>query len=118
MLNNTRSRELEAKFRGTLIRPGDPQYEDARSVFNGMIDKRPALIARCAGAADVVKAVRFGRDHRLPLAVRGGGHSFPGLSVCDGGIVIDLSQMNQVLSVHNTQRAFDPATGEFTDAAD
>jgi len=80
-------------LRGELLRPGDAGYDDARQVFNRMIDKRPALIARCSGTADVVKAVKFARVHDLLVAVRGGGHNVTGAAVCDGGIVIDLSQM-------------------------
>ena len=88
--------ELKTGLRGRLLRPGDDGYDEARRLWNGMFDRRPALIARCAGAADVVSAVRFARDHGLPLAVRGGGHSFPGHSVCDGGLVIDLSAMKGI----------------------
>src|SRR5207253_2116114 len=78
---------------GELIKPEDAGYEQARRVHNGMIDKRPALIARCADAADVASAVRFARQEGLLLAVRGGGHNGPGLGTCDGGLVIDLSPM-------------------------
>jgi FAD/FMN-containing dehydrogenase len=88
--------ELRASFRGTLLRPGDPGYEPARRVWNGMIDRRPALIARCAGAADVIQAVGFARGRGLPLAVRGGGHNVAGNAVCDGGVVIDLSAMKAI----------------------
>ena len=83
-------------LRGPVLRPGDDGYDEARKIFNGMIDKRPALIARCAGASDVIKSVNFARTNDLLVAVRGGGHSFPGKSVCDGGIVIDLSAMKSV----------------------
>jgi FAD/FMN-containing dehydrogenase len=88
--------ELEASYRGQLIRAGDPTYEEHRRVWNGAIDRRPALIARCAGVADVMAAVRFGRRTGLSVAVRSGGHSFPGLSVCDGGLVIDLGTMKGI----------------------
>jgi FAD/FMN-containing dehydrogenase len=87
---------LQGGFRGELLRPQDPGYEDARKVWNGSIDRFPALIARCAGVADVIAAVKFAKDNGLLVAVRGGGHSFPGLSVCDGGIVIDLSLMKGI----------------------
>jgi len=87
---------FEAGLLGALIRPGDDVYEEARKLWNGVFDRRPALVARCAGTADVVSAVRFARDSGLPVAVRGGGHSFPGHSVCDGGLVIDLSAMRGV----------------------
>jgi FAD/FMN-containing dehydrogenase len=88
--------ELERSFRGQLVRPSDPAYDEQRKVWNGSIDRSPALIARCAGAADVITAVRFARATGLQVAVRGGGHSFPGLSVCDGGVVIDLGPMNGI----------------------
>jgi FAD/FMN-containing dehydrogenase len=88
--------EFRTGLRGRLLAPRDNGYDEGRRIWNGMFDRRPALIARCAGAADVMRAVRFGRDHRLPIAVRGGGHSFPGHSVCDGGLVIDLSAMRGV----------------------
>ena len=81
---------LRASFRGALLRPGEEGYEEARRVWNGAVDRRPALIARCAGADDVQEALRFAREHDLPVAVRGGGHSVLGHSVCDDGVVIDL----------------------------
>jgi FAD/FMN-containing dehydrogenase len=85
--------EFKANLRGELIRPEDSGYDAARKVWNGMIDKRPALIVRCAGVADVISAVNFARTNRLLVAVRGGGHNVAGNAVCDGGIVIDLSRM-------------------------
>ena len=88
--------ELAASFRGELIRSRDDGYDAARAVFNAMIDRRPALIARCTGVADVMAAVRFARDNDLTLAIRGGGHSVPGYGVCEGGIVVDLSPMKEV----------------------
>jgi hypothetical protein len=88
--------KFRAGLRGQVLRTGDHAYDEARKVWNGMFDRRPALIARCAGIADVMSAVSFARAHGLPAAVRGGGHSFPGHSVCDGGLVIDLSQMKGV----------------------
>ena len=83
-------------FRGRLIDPSDKDYDEARALYNGMIDKRPKLIARCTDAADVLAAVNYGRENKLLLAIRGGGHSGPGLGSCDGGLVIDLSQMRSV----------------------
>jgi FAD/FMN-containing dehydrogenase len=88
--------EFEQSLRGRLIRPGDEGYDDARAVWNGAHDKRPALIARCAGAADVLRSVDFARSEGLTVAVRGGSHSIPGYSTVDGGLVIDLSAMRSV----------------------
>src|SRR5713226_3100385 len=87
---------FKAGLRGQLLRPGDDAYDEARKLWNGMFDRRPALIARCSGTADVISAVNFARDNRLQVAVRGGGHSIPGHSVCDGGLVIDLSSMKAI----------------------
>src|SRR5438128_3020204 len=87
---------LQESLRGELIRPGDAAYDDARKVYNAMIDRRPALIARCAGVADVITAVNFARENNLLVAVRSGGHNAAGLGVCDGGLVIDLSRMKGV----------------------
>src|SRR5438128_1278894 len=84
---------FKARLRGQLLRPGDDGYDEARKVWNGMIDKRPALIARCVGVADVISAVDFARTHRLLVSVRGGGHNVPGNAVCDGGLMIDLAPM-------------------------
>jgi hypothetical protein len=89
-------RDLRACFKGDLIRPGDASYEEQRKVWNGSIDRHPAVIARCTGAADAIAALRFVSRTGLPLAVRGGGHSFPGLSVCDSGVVVDLRPMNGI----------------------
>ncbi len=83
-------------FRGRLISAHDADYDTARAVWNGAVDRRPRLIARCIGAADVVAAVRFARDHDLEIAIRGGGHNVAGTAVCDDGIVIDLSAMRAV----------------------
>jgi FAD/FMN-containing dehydrogenase len=88
--------ELAAELRGHIIRPGDEDYDDARALWNAMHDRRPAMIVRCAGTADVVAALRFARSQSLEIAVRGGGHSIAGFSSVDGGIVIDLSEMRGV----------------------
>jgi len=88
--------ELESVLRGEAVGPDSPGYDEARRIWNGSIDRAPAVLARCSDAADVAKAIRVGRDARLPIAVRGGGHSFPGYSSCDGGLVIDLSPMRGV----------------------
>src|SRR6202023_1020605 len=77
-------------FEGRLIVPGDPDYDSARAVWNGMVDRHPALVARCTGVAEVVAALRFARQEGLAIAVRGGGHSVAGFSTCEGGMVIDL----------------------------
>jgi FAD/FMN-containing dehydrogenase len=112
-------RELRASLSGTLLGPEDEGYEAARHVWNGMIDKRPALIARCANTTDVVHAVTFARERELLLAVRGGGHSFPGYSTCDGGLVIDLSPMRSVSvrADNRTARVGGGAWGMHVDAA-
>ncbi len=102
-LTETMENALRATFRGPLVGPGDPEYDAARGVWNGMIDKRPAVIARCTGPADVVAAVNFAREHELVTAVRGGAHSAAGKGTCDDGIVIDLSLMKGVRA--------DPASG-------
>jgi FAD/FMN-containing dehydrogenase len=88
--------ELRSRFGGDLLRPGDPGYDDARSIFNSMIERRPALIAQCESVADVQAAVDFARESGLPTAVRCGGHSVSGKSLCDDGIVIDLRRINAV----------------------
>ena len=96
MLNITTIDKFKAGLRGELIQRSDPQYEEARRLYNGMIDKRPLLIARCADVADVISAVRFGRENDILTAVRGGGHNGPGLGSCDDGLVIELSLMKGV----------------------
>jgi hypothetical protein len=95
-MQETEIQDLRGKFRGELILPGDASYETARKVYNGMIDKRPALIARCADVADVIAAVNYARDRKMLLAVRGGAHNGPGLGTCDGGLVIDLSRLRGI----------------------
>src|SRR5689334_7305571 len=87
---------LRAGFAGSVLTPSDPGYDEARVVFNVMIDRRPKVIAQCATAADVQSAVRFARDNNLEIAVRGGGHSVAGNALVDGGLVIDLRKMNAV----------------------
>src|SRR5262249_57549666 len=85
--------DLRKRLSGTLVLRDDPTYDEARTVWNRMIDRRPALIARCVGAEDVVTALRFAREHDVVISVRGGGHNVTGNAVCDGGLVIDLSPM-------------------------
>jgi hypothetical protein len=90
------SQVFVASMRGPVVQPDDPAYDEVRSLYNGMIDKWPRLIARCLDVADVISAVKFGRDHGLLVAIRGGGHNGPGLGSCDDGLVIDLSPMKSV----------------------
>jgi FAD/FMN-containing dehydrogenase len=87
---------LQSNFRGDIITPSDAGYDDTRQLYNAMIDKRPALIARCVNVADVITAVKFGTDNSLLIAIRGGGHNGPGFGSCDDGLVIDLSMMKGV----------------------
>jgi FAD/FMN-containing dehydrogenase len=88
--------DLKSKLRGDLIQAGDPAYESARRLYNGMIDKRPNAIAKCVDAADVIACVNYARENKVLTAIRGGGHNGPGLGSCDGGLVIDLSRMKGV----------------------
>jgi FAD/FMN-containing dehydrogenase len=96
MLQATKVSDLKNGFQGEIVLPGDGAYDSARKIWNAMIDKRPALIARCGGKADIVRAVNFARDNGLVLAVRGGGHNIAGSAICDDGVVIDLSRMRGV----------------------
>ena len=93
VLDESKVAGFQAALRGPLIQPGDDSYDEQRQVWNANIDKRPALIARCAGVADVINSVNFARENNLLVSVRGGGHNVSGNAVCDGGIMIDLSQM-------------------------
>jgi FAD/FMN-containing dehydrogenase len=95
-LEETAVAELQAGFRGQIVGRDDPLYDEHRKIWNGSISRRPALIARCAGVADVISAVKFGREHGISVAVRGGGHSFPGYSVADDVLVIDVGPMKGV----------------------
>ncbi len=93
------SNEVErftGRFNGEVLRPADTGYDEARAVWNGMVDKHPGLIARCTGTDDVVTCVNFARDHELLVSVRGGGHNYAGKAVCDGGLMIDLSPMKDI----------------------
>ena len=92
--------------RGAILLANDEDYDGARSIWNAMIDRRPGMIARCAGAADVMRAVRFARDNGLLVAVRGGGHNIAGSATCDGGLMIDLSQMKSVRVDRMVSRAW------------
>lgn len=95
-LDEAAAETLAETFHGEIGRSTDDEYDDARAVWNGMIDGRPAVIARCTGVADVVTAVGVAREHDLRVAVRSGGHDVAGTFVCDGGIVIDLSEMTGI----------------------
>ncbi|WP_222918602.1 FAD-binding oxidoreductase [Natrinema sp. SYSU A 869] len=107
--------QFEAGLHGNLIRPDDADYDDARAVWNGMIDKQPALIARCRGVGDVISAVDFAREHDLLVAVRGGGHNVAGTAVCDDGLVIDLSEMQGVWVDPDAQTAWVQAGATWAD---
>ncbi len=96
MFTDTDLATYRAQLRGSLVQPGDAGYDQARTVYNAMIDKRPRLVARCADVADVIASVNFARSHDLLLAVRGGGHNGGGLGVCDDGLVIDLSGLRGI----------------------
>lgn len=96
ILGSSDIEEFESNLRGRAILPGSDEYENARALWNGMIDRRPGLIARCRGAADVIACVNLARERGILLAVRGGGHNVAGNAICDGGLVIDLTEMNSV----------------------
>ncbi|MFB6253396.1 MAG: FAD-binding oxidoreductase, partial [Halobacteriaceae archaeon] len=93
------------QIHGEVLHPGDKGYDEARTVWNGMIDKYPSIIAQCTGTADVITAVNFARDNEIPLSVKGGGHNVAGKAVCDEGVMIDLSKMDNVRVDPNTQTA-------------
>ena len=95
--------DLRSKLRGSVALPGEDGYDTARTIWNAMVDRRPALVARCLSAADVINAVKLARDENLLVAVRSGGHNIAGNAVCDGGLLIDLSLMKSV--------RVDPASG-------
>lgn len=97
---------LQAQLRGEVVQPGDPGYDEARTIWNAMIDKRPGAIARCSGVADVMQAVRIAKAHDLLLSVRSGGHNIAGSALCDGGLTIDLSGMKSVHIDPHARRAY------------
>ena len=105
-LNETSVNDLKGKLRGSIIQPSDKDYEDARKVYNAMIDKRPRLIARCVDVADVIACVNFARENKVLLSIRGGGHNAGGLGICDDGLVIDLAAIKYT--------RVDPAAGTVT----
>src|SRR6266567_4435674 len=106
ILDETAVKGLKEKLRGELLTFDSPGYDNVRAIWNAMIDKRPAIIVRCAGAADVMQAVDFARKNDLLISVRGGGHNIAGNAVCDGGIMIDLSPMKSVRISPKDKRAF------------
>ena len=105
ILEESVAQKLKRNLRGDLLRPGDETYDETRRVWNGMIDHRPALIARCAGTADVVETITFARENDLLVSVRGGGHNIAGKAVCTGGLMIDLSPMRSVAVDHLNRTA-------------
>jgi FAD/FMN-containing dehydrogenase len=104
-LQKTEIDEFKSHFRGDLLLPNDASYEEVRQIWNAMIDRRPALIARCASSEDVVQAVKFARKHNLIVSIRGGGHNIAGNAVCDDGLMIDLSLMKRVKVDQKARRA-------------
>jgi FAD/FMN-containing dehydrogenase len=97
--------QFKSRFRGEVLRPGDAKYDETRQIWNAMIDRKPALIARCTSAQDVVEVVNFGREHEMLVSIRGGGHNIAGNAVCDDGLMIDLSPMKGVKINANARRA-------------
>ncbi|CAM3411320.1 FAD-linked oxidase [Bordetella sputigena] len=95
-LSSTALDDLKANTRGRVVLPADPDYDEVRKVWNAMIDRRPAAIVRCAGVADIRRAVLFAREHGVPLTIRGAGHNIAGSAICDGGLMMDLSLMRSV----------------------
>src|SRR5262245_36331198 len=88
--------DFKAQIRGGVLMPADAEYDEARSVWNAAIDRRPALIVRCLGTQDAIATVKFARQNRASLSIKGGGHNIAGLAVCDGGIVLDMSRARGV----------------------
>src|ERR1700755_3492163 len=105
MMTQENIAQLQQSLRGKLIQPHDEDYNTCRKVYNGMIDKKPSLIAKCANVTDVITAVNFARENNLLTAVRSGGHNGGGLGICNDGIVIDLSMMKGIYVDPETQTA-------------
>ena len=105
VIEETAVEEFKSSLRGEMLRPGDGGYDEARKIWNGMIDKRPALIAQCSGVADVINSVNFARNNDILVSVRGGGHNYPGNCVCNDGLMIDLSKMTGVRVDPNNRTA-------------
>jgi FAD/FMN-containing dehydrogenase len=106
LVDGTALDAMKAGLRGEVLTDDTPGYDKARTIWNAMIDRKPGIIIRCQGAADVVQVVRFAADHKLHVAVRGGGHNIAGNAVCDGGLVVDLSQMKSVRVDPKSKRAW------------
>src|SRR6185503_19559484 len=87
---------LRTRLQGSLIKPGEDGYDGARSIWNAMIDRRPAAIARCLGVSDVITGIKFAQEHKLPLSIKGGGHNIAGLAVADNSLMLDMSLMRGV----------------------
>ena len=99
----------QLQISGTVLQPGDAEYDNARKVWNAMIDRKPALIAQCTNADDLAECVKFARKHNLIVSVRGGGHNVAGNAVCDGGLMIDLSKMKEIkVDVANKTATVEP----------
>ena len=97
---------LKRKVKGQIVLPSDPSYDEVREIWNAMIDRRPALIVRCAEASDVVHAISFARENGLEISIRGGGHNIAGNALCDNGVMIDLSTMRRVRVNAEKKRAY------------
>jgi FAD/FMN-containing dehydrogenase len=110
MLSKATIQAFAEKISGKLLQPGDPEYDEARKVYNGMIDRHPRLIARCNSVEDIVEGVQFARENDLLLAIRGGSHNAGGLGVCDDGLVLDISLMKgiEVEPCHSPARSCHP----------
>jgi FAD/FMN-containing dehydrogenase len=106
MLDKSRISKLRSILKDKVITPEDKEYEDARKVWNGMIDKRPYLIVKCENEDDIIEALKFGKSEKLPIAIRGGGHNVAGFGTCDNGIVIDLSKMKEIKVDPNDKIAY------------
>jgi FAD/FMN-containing dehydrogenase len=108
-MNQAAIEELKKQVRGEVLQPSDAGYDEARSVYNGMIDRRPAAIVYCLGTEDAAASVRFAREHDVPLSIRGGGHSVAGNAVADGGVMLHMGKLKGVrLDAKNRTAAAEP----------
>ncbi len=103
---NHLNEQLSNQIQGRVIVPGDPSYEETRQIWNAMIDRRPAVIVECACASDVPVALAYARDNNIEISVRGAGHNIAGNAICDGGLMIDLSKMNNIRVEPSKRRAY------------